>query len=194
LAIGIGIGIGEILKEVTSVMGRRVGRVIKLGTPITVGVFLILETVHADYFTQPHVMDCRDDTVRTRIDQLLDWVGVPIMMGTNKFHVVTYADILRDLEPLNGSRAAKDRVTYDSLWVHATRHYDLEGLLNHWGDRVGKEFTEILGIPAWGSTESAANPGTNQVRRNGESITTAPLSTRSSSPVEIRPRTTDSGH
>ena len=44
------------------------------------------------------------------------------MMGTNKFHVVTYADILRDLQPLNASRASNDRITYDSLRVHAKRH------------------------------------------------------------------------
>ncbi|MGA8332042.1 MAG: hypothetical protein WB777_22535 [Mycobacterium sp.] len=59
--------------------------------------------------------------MRTRVDELLDWVGIPTMMGNNNFHVVTYADILRDLEPLNGSRSTKDRITYNSLWVHAKR-------------------------------------------------------------------------
>lgn len=102
---------------------------------------------------EPRCRICRDDAVRTRVDAMLDWVGVPIMMGTNKCHVVTYADVLRDLEPLNVNRTTKDRITYNSLWVHAKRHYDLEGLLDYWGDRVGEEFTEILGIPMPGSAQ-----------------------------------------
>ena len=40
---------------------------------------------------------------------------------------ITYADILRDLEPLNEGRDKRDRITYDSLWIHAKRHYDLAG-------------------------------------------------------------------
>jgi hypothetical protein len=86
--------------------------------------------------------------------------------------VVTYADILRDLEPLNGCRATKDRITYNSLWNHAKRHYDLDGLLDHWGRRVEKKFEDILGIPAPCSTGSSARRGRNQVRRNGESVPT----------------------
>ncbi|MGA8332602.1 MAG: hypothetical protein WB777_25465, partial [Mycobacterium sp.] len=39
-------------------------------------------------------------------------------MRPDKFHAVTYADILRDLEPLNGSRAPTDRITYDGLLRH----------------------------------------------------------------------------
>lgn len=102
---------------------------------------------------EPRCRICRDDAARLRVDALLDWVGVPIMLGNNKFHVVTYADILRDLEPLNGSRAPKDRITYNSLWIHAKRHYDVEGLLDYWSARMDKEFRDVLGIPAWGPTE-----------------------------------------
>jgi hypothetical protein len=52
--------------------------------------------------------------------------------------VVTYADILRDLEPLNEGRDKKDRITYDSLWVHAKRHYDLAGTTAYWRARMHK--------------------------------------------------------
>jgi hypothetical protein len=121
---------------------------------------------------EPRCRICRDDAVRIQVDRLLDWVGIPIMMGNNKFHVVTYADILRDLEPLNGRRTPKDRITYNSLWNHAKRHHDLDGLLDHWGRRVEKEFEDILGIPARCSAESASSPGTSQVRRNGNPIQT----------------------
>jgi hypothetical protein len=41
--------------------------------------------------------------------------------------VVTYADILRDLEPLNKGRDDNDRITYDSLWVHAKSITTLPG-------------------------------------------------------------------
>lgn len=102
---------------------------------------------------EPRCRICRDDAVRIRVDALLDWVGVPIVLGPNKFHVVTYADILRDLEPLNGRRAPKDRITYNSLWVHAKRHYDLSGISDYWADRLDKEFREVLGIPMPGSAQ-----------------------------------------
>jgi hypothetical protein len=52
----------------------------------------------------------------------------PITLGRGKTHVVTYADILRDLEPLNEGRDESARITYDSLWVHAKRHYGLAGI------------------------------------------------------------------
>lgn len=114
---------------------------------------------------EPRCRICRDAVMCQRVDTLLDWRGIPIILGPGRVHIVTYADILRDLEPLNGGRAPKDRVTYTSLLNHAKRHYDLDGLLNYWGDRVDKEFREVLGIPAWGAAKSAATPGTNQVRQ-----------------------------
>jgi hypothetical protein len=121
---------------------------------------------------EPRCRICRDEAVRIRVDSLLDWHGIPIPVEANKFHVITYADILRDLEPLNMGRAKKVRITYDSLWVHAKRHYDLKGLLDHWAHQVEKEFEDILGIPASGPAESAAHLGTNQVRKNSDPIRT----------------------
>ena len=62
--------------------------------------------------------------MRVLVNKLLDWQGAPIILRRSKTHLVTYADILPDLERVNEGRDKKDRITYDSLWVHAKRHYD----------------------------------------------------------------------
>jgi hypothetical protein len=95
---------------------------------------------------EPRCRICRDETVRVLVNELLDWHGVPIILGRGKTHVVTYADILRDLEPLNEGRDKRDRITYDSLWVHAKRHYDLAGVTAYWRARMDKEMKNVLGI------------------------------------------------
>lgn len=79
------------------------------------------------------------------VNDLLDWHGVPIRLARGKTHRVTYADILRDLEPLNEGRDRGDRITYDSLWVHAKRHYDVEGIAAYWAGRITKELRNALG-------------------------------------------------
>jgi hypothetical protein len=66
---------------------------------------------------EPRCRICRDESVRVLVNKLLDWQGAPIILGRGKTHLVTYADILRDLEPLNKGRDKRDRITYDSLWV-----------------------------------------------------------------------------
>ena len=71
--------------------------------------------------------------------------GAPITLGRGTTHVVTYADILRDLEPLNEGRDKSDRITYDSLWVHAKRHYDLAATTAYWRARMYKELINALG-------------------------------------------------
>jgi hypothetical protein len=83
--------------------------------------------------------------VRRLVNDLLDWRGVPIIRGRGKRHRITYADILRDLEPLNEGRDKRDRITYDSLWVHAKRHYDLAGIVTYWTARMDKELRKALG-------------------------------------------------
>ena len=45
-----------------------------------------------------------------------------------RFTGLPYAEILRDLAAFTEGRDTKDRITYDSLWVHAKRHYDLAGI------------------------------------------------------------------
>jgi hypothetical protein len=92
--------------------------------------------------TEPRCRVCRDPEVRRLVNDLLDWHGVPIL-GRGK--TVTYADILRDLEPLNKGRDKRDRITYDSLWVHAKRHYDLAGMVAYWSARMDKELRKALG-------------------------------------------------
>jgi hypothetical protein len=94
---------------------------------------------------EPRCRICRDETVRVLVNKLLDWHGAPVILGRGKTHVVTYADILRDLEALNEGRDDKDRITYDSLWVHAKRHYDLAGTTAYWRARMDKELMKALG-------------------------------------------------
>ena len=83
--------------------------------------------------------------MRVLVNELLDWHGAPIILGRGKTHVVTYADILRNLEPLNKGRDDNDRITYDSPWVHAKRHYDLAGTTAYWRARTHKELMKALG-------------------------------------------------
>ena len=53
-----------------------------------------------------------------------------------RFHRITLTEILRDLAPLNEGRDKRDRITYDSLWVHAKRHYDLAGIAAYRSTRM----------------------------------------------------------
>ena len=81
--------------------------------------------------------------MRVLVNKLLDWHGAPIILGRRKTHLVTYADILRDVEPLNEGRDKKDRITYDR--VHAKRHYDHAGITAYWRARMHKELLNALG-------------------------------------------------
>ena len=86
------------------------------------------EHVGADFERrEPRCRICRDETVRVVANELLDSRGVPVILGRGKIHRITLAEILRDLAPLNEGRDKRDRITYDSLWIHAKRHYDLSG-------------------------------------------------------------------
>jgi hypothetical protein len=94
---------------------------------------------------EPRCRICRDESVRVVVNKLLDWQDAPILLGRGKTHVVTCADILRDLEPLNKGRDNRDRITYDSLWVHAKRHYDHAAITAYWRARMHKELMNALG-------------------------------------------------
>ena len=78
------------------------------------------------------------------VNKLLDWRGVPVILGRGKTHRITLTEILRDLEPLNEGCDTRNRITYDSLWVHAKRHYDLAGIAAYWRTRTYKEFKRAL--------------------------------------------------
>jgi hypothetical protein len=104
------------------------------------------EPVRADFERrEPRCRVCRDPDVRRLVNYLLDWRGVPIILGPGKIHRITLTEILRDLEPLNEGRDNRDRITYDSLWVHAKRHYDLAGVTAYWTARMHKELMKALG-------------------------------------------------
>jgi len=46
----------------------------------------------------------------------------------------------------NMSRKDKgDRITYESLWIHAKRHYDISGVPAYWRTRMVNEFRNALG-------------------------------------------------
>ena len=80
------------------------------------------EPVRADFDRrEPRCRICRDETVRSLANELLDLRGIPIFLGRGRFHRITYAEILRDLAPLNEGRDQTDQISYHSLWVHAKR-------------------------------------------------------------------------
>ncbi|OBA64707.1 hypothetical protein A5647_24865 [Mycobacterium sp. 1100029.7] len=81
------------------------------------------------------------------MNTLLDWRGIPIPLGPGEFRKVTYADILRELGPINAQRDEVDRISYGNLWTHAKRHYDLDGILAHRVARLAKELTKALRSP-----------------------------------------------
>jgi hypothetical protein len=91
---------------------------------------------------EPRCRICRDETVRILVNELLDWHGGPIILGRGKTHRITYADILR---ALNEGRDKRERISYDSLWIHAKRHYDLAGIVAYWSARMDKELRKALG-------------------------------------------------
>ena len=102
------------------------------------------EPVRVDFERrEPRCRICRDETVRILVNELLDWRGVPVIREGGKTHRITLTEILRDLAPFNEGRDTKDRITYDSLWVHAKRHYDLAGIAAYRRNRMSKEFKEF---------------------------------------------------
>jgi hypothetical protein len=94
---------------------------------------------------EPRCRICRDPHVRRLVNDLLDRRGVPVFLEDGKSHQITYTDILRHLEPINEGRAKAERITYDSLWVHAKRHYDLAGIAAYCISRMDKELRNALG-------------------------------------------------
>jgi hypothetical protein len=93
---------------------------------------------------EPRCRICRDEDVRVLVNRLLDWRGLPTTPGQRRSHKVTYADILRDLEHLNEGCDERDRITYDSLWVHAKRHYELDGLEAYWSAQMHRKLKNAL--------------------------------------------------
>ena len=93
---------------------------------------------------EPRCRVCRDPDVRRLVNHLLDWHGVQVFQKGGKIHRITYADIARALQPLNEGDDKRDRITYDSLWIHAKRHYDLEGIVDYWRAWFYRELRKAL--------------------------------------------------
>jgi hypothetical protein len=94
---------------------------------------------------EPRCRICRDPHVRRLVNDLLGYRGFPVVLDNGKCHQVTYADILRHLEPINESRDKRNRITYNSLWNHAKRHYDLAAIAAYCISRMDKELRKALG-------------------------------------------------
>jgi hypothetical protein len=106
---------------------------------------------------EPRCRICRDPDVRRLVNDLLGYRGFPVILGPGKTHQITYADILRQLEPVNEGRAKRDRITYDSLWVHAKRHYELAGIAAYCISRMDKELQNALGDKAVGPLSNSSS-------------------------------------
>ena len=103
------------------------------------------EHVGADFERrEPRCRICRHETVRILVDELLDSRGVPVIAEGGKTHRITLTEILHSLEPINEGRDNRDRITYNSLWIHFQRHYSLAGIAAYWRTRMSKEFKEAL--------------------------------------------------
>ena len=104
------------------------------------------EPIRADFERrEPRCRICRNESVRLLVNDLLDWHRVPVPLGGGKTHRITYAEILRALDPLNEGRDKSDRITYDSLWNHAKRHYDFDGVSADSTAQVGKMLRNAFG-------------------------------------------------
>jgi hypothetical protein len=93
---------------------------------------------------EPRCRICRDADIRSLVDDLLDWRSVPIFLSRRKFRRITLTEILRDLEPLNEGRDERHRISYDSLWVHAKRHYDPFGTPAYRSTRISVRLKNVL--------------------------------------------------
>jgi hypothetical protein len=99
--------------------------------------------VSAVEVVEPHCRICRGPAVRRLVNRLLDWRGVPIPVG-DKTRRITYSTILGWLEPINEGRDKRDQITYDCLWVHAKRHYNVAGIVAYWSARMKNELRDAL--------------------------------------------------
>lgn len=91
---------------------------------------------------EPRCHVCRDEELRVRVNELLDWCRVPIAWRPGRaVRAVSYADILRDV---NESRDEADWITHASLRVHAKRHYDFDAVVGYWATQMDKKLRSAL--------------------------------------------------
>ncbi|WP_131811935.1 hypothetical protein [Mycobacterium mantenii] len=91
---------------------------------------------------EPRCHICRDEKLRVRVNELLDWWRVPIAWRPEgAVKVVSFADILRDV---NERRDEADRITHASLRVHVSRHYDTDAVTAYWAAQMEKALRSAL--------------------------------------------------
>ena len=111
---------------------------------------------------EPRCRICRDPDLRLLVNALLDWHGVPVPLESGKMDLITYADILRAVEPINGGW---DRITYQNVRSHAKRHYDLAGIAAYWSRRTEKEVRNFLKDSRGRNTVEPAQPSSASTKK-----------------------------
>ncbi len=86
---------------------------------------------------EPLCRVCQDPGLRRLANRLLDFRGVS-MPGMRR---ITYRSILAWI---NKERPGADPISYDSLRIHAKRHYELDGIWAYWSARLDREWREAL--------------------------------------------------
>ena len=109
---------------------------------------------------EPRCRVCRHEYIRVMVNGLLDWRGVPVAPGCRRSHRVTFADVARDLEGLNETLPARERLTYASVWNHAKRHYSIEGAAAYWSKRSRRELQRAV---SGGRRRGLASPSIEKV-------------------------------
>ena len=99
---------------------------------------------------EPRCRVCRDPDVRRLVNDLLRWRGAPVFLEGGKTRRISYTEILRTI---NEGRDEKDRITYDSLWIHARRHHDLDGIIDYWTAWLYRELRALGGRRSAGPIE-----------------------------------------
>lgn len=89
---------------------------------------------------EPRCHICRNEKVRLRVNVLLDWHGVSMRWDHGQVNALTYSAILRDV---NDGRDEADQITHASLRVHAKRHYELAGIVDHWAAQMDKKLRSL---------------------------------------------------
>ncbi len=91
---------------------------------------------------EPRCRICRDPGLRRLANDLLsNWHGRPVFLEGRRTRRISYSEILR---AINEGRDERDRISYDSLWVHAKRHHDLDGIVDYWTAWLYRELRKAL--------------------------------------------------
>lgn len=73
-------------------------------------------------------------------------------------HAMTYRDIVRALEPLNDTLPESQRITYNSVWHHAKKHFPIEETAAAVYRRMVEKRAEELGVDPVADIAGALTP------------------------------------